>query len=103
MFHLTTGTVKTNYYLDYVDMVITNSKGEEVFNHRIFPGLGTAGDRSELTMRFYIDECNMGRFAPALAQIRFEEGETYSYKISATNSPGETFLVKEGSFVQGQN
>ena len=29
-------------------------------------------------------------------------GETYSYKISATNAPGDTFLVKEASFVNGQ-
>lgn len=99
---LTTGTIKTNYYLDYVDMVITDSKGNEVFNQRMFPGLGRVGDRSEQTQRFYLEEFDMGRFAPALAQVRFENGETYSYKISATNAPGDTFLVKEASFVNGQ-
>lgn len=99
---LTTGTVKTNYYLDYVDMVITDSQGNEVFNQRMFPGLGRDGDKSAETQRFYIDEFDLARYAPALAKARFEKGETYSYTISATNLPGDTFQVAEGTFTQGQ-
>lgn len=98
---LTTGTVKTNYYLDYVDLVICDESGEEVFNHRMFPTLGRTGDSSDSMRRFYIDEFDMGRFATPLAEAYFENGQTYSYKIYATNAPGDTFLVKEGSFTQG--
>lgn len=95
-----TGTVKSNYYLDYVDMVITDEAGNEVLNHRMFPGVGKTGDTSDTTRRFYIDEFDLGRFATVLAGIRFEEGQTYSYTVTATNSPGDTFTVAEGSFVQ---
>ena len=98
---MVTGTVKTNYYLDYVDLVITDDQGNEILNHRMFPGVGRTGDVSDAMRRFYIDEFDLGRFVPVLAGVRFENGVTYSYKITATNSPGDTFDVKEGSFVQG--
>ena len=96
---MVTGTVKTNYYLDYVDLVITDDQGNEVLNQRMFPGVGRTGDVSDAMRRFYIDEFDLARFIPVLADIRFEPGVTYSYKITATNSPGDIFTVKEASFV----
>jgi len=98
---LTTGTVKTNYNLDYVDLVICDATGKEVFNHRMWPTLGRSGDSSDAMRRFYEDEFDMGRFAAPLAEAYFENGQTYSYKITATNTPGTTFTVKEGTFTQG--
>lgn len=98
---MTLGTVKTNYYLDYVDLVICDAQGKEVFNHRMFTTLGRTGDSSDMMRRFYVDEFDMGRFAAPLAEAYFENGQTYSYKVLVTNAPGDTFTVKEGSFTQG--
>jgi len=97
---MVTGTVKTNYNLDYVDLVICDENGNEVFNHRMWPTLGRSGDSSDAMRRFYEEEFDLGRFATPLAKTYFAPGETYTYKISATNTPGDTFLVKEGSFTQ---
>ena len=98
---MVTGTVKTNYYLDYVDLLITDDQGNEVLKHRMFPGVGRTGDTSDAMRRFYIDEFDLGRFATVLGGINFQPGVTYSYQITATNSPGDTFTVKEASFVIG--
>jgi len=97
---MVTGTVKTNYNLDYVDLVICDENGNEVFNHRMWPTLGRSGDSSDAMRRFYEEEFDLGRFATPLAKTYFAPGETSTYKISATNPPGDTFLVKEGSFTQ---
>ena len=96
-----TGTVKTNYYLEYVELVITDSEGNEIFNHLMFANLGHAKDVSRSYNRLYCDEFDMARFAVPLSQINFQTGETYHYTISATNAPGDTFIVHEGNFTQG--
>ena len=98
---MVTGTVKTNYYLDYVDLVIVNESGEEVLNQRMFPGVAKSPDASYMLRRSYIDTFDLGRFIPSLAEAELINGENYSYTITATNSPGDTFVVTEGSFMQG--
>ena len=95
-----TGTVKTNYYLDYVDMVITDSKGNEVFNHRIFPGAHRRRDSNTQLVRMYIDSMDLELFMTPLSEVVFTQGETYTYKVTTTNSPGDVFEVTEGTFTQ---
>ncbi len=95
-----TGTVKTNYYLDYVDLIITDSQGNEVFNHRIFPGAHRRRDSNTQLVRMFINDMDLSLFVAPLSEMVFEQGETYTYKVTATNSPGDQFLVKEGSFTQ---
>ena len=98
---LTSGTIKTNYCLDYVEMTITDSKGNEVFNHLMFADVGKKGDSSMNKTRYYIDSFDMGRFAAPLAEVFFTPGQTYSYMVKATNVPGDTFVAQEGSFTYG--
>ena len=98
---MVTGTVKTNYNLDYVDLTICDEQGNQVFTHRMWPTLGRTGDSSDAMRRFYQDTFDMGRFAAPLAKAYFAPGQTYSYKILAVNTPGDVFTVKEGSFTQG--
>ena len=98
---MVTGTVKTNYYLEYVNLVITDSQGNEVFNHLMFANLGHAKDVSRAYNRLYCDTFDMARFAVPLSKVNFQAGETYSYTVSATNAPGDTFVVHEGTFTQG--
>ena len=98
---MVTGTVKTNYNLDYVDLTICDEQGNQVFTHRMWPTVGRTGDSSDAMRRFYQDTFDMGRFAAPLAKAYFAPGQTYSYKILAVNTPGDVFTVKEGSFTQG--
>ena len=98
---LTTGTVKTNYHIESVTLVIRDSKGEEVFNHVFFPQVGKVNDSSDNHSRAYIDEVYMGRFATPLSEVYFELGETYSYTVDVHITPGETFRVHESSFTYG--
>ena len=95
-----TGNIETNYYLDYVDMVITDSQGNEVFNHRIFPGAHRRRDSNTQLVRMYINTMDLGLFVAPLSEVNFVQGETYTYKVTATNSPGDVFEVTEGTFTQ---
>jgi len=97
---MVTGTVKTNYYLDYVDLVITDSEGNEVFNHRMFPGAHRRRDSNSQIVRMYIDDMDLALFVAPLAECMFTPGQTYHYSITATNSPGDSFELKTGSFTQ---
>ena len=95
-----TGTVRTNYYLDYVDMVITDENGNEVFNHRIFPGAHRRRDSNTQIVRMFINDMDLSLFAVPLSEVIFRQGVTYTYKVTATNSPGDVFEVTEGTFTQ---
>jgi len=98
---LTTGTVKTNYHIESVTMVITDSKGNEVFNHVMFPSVGKVNDSSDNTSRSYFNTYDMGRFATPLSEVYFDLGETYNYTVDVYITPGETFRVHESSFTYG--
>jgi hypothetical protein len=98
---LTTGTVKTNYHIESVTLKIVDSKGEEVFNHIMFPSVGKVNDSSDNHSRSYIDTVYMGRFATPLSDVYFELGETYNYDITVHIAPGQTFKVHESSFTYG--
>ena len=95
-----TGTVTTNYYLDYVDMVITDEAGNEVFNHRIFPGAHRRRDSNTQIVRMFINDMDLSLFAVPLSEVEFVQGTTYTYQVTATNSPGDVFQVTEGTFTQ---
>ena len=96
-----TGTVTSNYHLEYVDLVVTDSTGAEVFNHRMFVNVARVGDYSDVLMKVMATEFNLGRFTAPLSRCQFEIGETYSYTISAYISPGDTFVLREDSFTYG--
>ena len=96
-----TGTVKTNYHMEYVDLVVTDSTGAEVLNHRYFTNVSRAGDYSSTVNKRMVTEFNLGRFIGPLSQQQFEMGETYSYTISAYISPGDTFVLRQDSFTYG--
>ena len=96
-----TGVIQTNYYLDYVRLAITDSKGNEVFNHIMFPVISRDNDCSETECRGPIKKFDMGRFATPLSGVIFEIGETYSYTITAYDIPGNVFEVRADSFTYG--
>ncbi len=98
---MTTGTVTTNYHIESVTLVVTDSKGNEVFNHVMFPNVGKTNDSSDNHSRAYINTYDMGRFATPLSEVFFELGETYSYSISVHITPGQDFVVHESSFTYG--
>ena len=97
---MVTGTVKANYYLDYVDLKITDDQGNVVMDHRMFTTVGRYYDHNfnDSIIRNYLDNYDLGHFTSPLQNVALEKGRTYSYTISASLATGDTFLLKEGSF-----
>ena len=98
-----TGTVKANYYLDYVRLQITDDQGNVVMDHRMFPTVGRYYDHNfnDVIIRNYKDDFDMGHFASPLQNVALEKGRTYSYTITAYLATDDVFTLKEGSFVNG--
>lgn len=101
---LTTGTVQANYFLDSVELVITDSRGTVVMDHRMFTTVGRFYDSNsnDNGIRNYNDSYDMAGFAAPLQSLQLENGETYSYTVTAYLATGDSFMVKDGSFTNGQ-
>ena len=99
-----TGIVKANYFLDSVDLKIVNSKGETVFDHKMFTTVDKRSDigNADGIIRNYIDEWDLFHFATPLSKVQLEPGETYSYSLTAHLGTYDSFVVKEDSFTFGQ-
>ena len=99
---MTVGTVKGNYFLEGVTMVITDSAGNEIMNKVMFPKAGKFNrGNTRVTSLSYIDYFDLAQFAVALQDVMFVPGETYTYTISAHLACDEDFLLKTDSFTQG--
>lgn len=99
---LTVGTVKANYFLDAVEMKITDSKGNLVLDKMMFPKAGKPQDaNTKLSSLSYIDSYDMVNFATPLQEVQFAKGETYSYTVTAHLATGDVLEVKADSFVFG--
>ena len=98
-----TGTVKANYFLDYVDLKIVDDRGNVVMDHRMFTTVGRYYDHNfnDSIIRNYLDNYDLGHFASPLQNVALEPGTTYSYTITAYLATDDVFTVKEGSFVNG--
>ena len=100
---LTTGTITSNYAMDYVNMVITDENGNEVFNHTMFPSVskatvdGGTHSRTRYPNKFY----DLVSFGPALQEMGFQIGSTYHATISATLMTGDSFVVSDFTFTNG--
>ena len=99
---MTIGTVKANYFLDAVQMVITDSQGNVVMDQIMFPKAGKPADaNTRLTSLSYIDSYDMVNFCTPLQNVQLEKGETYTYTITAYLATDDVFQVKTDSFVYG--
>jgi len=99
-FSLTTGTVKANYSLDYVTMTITDSQGNVVFDHWIFPTATKRLDNNsnDTQIRCLIKEYDLAGFAVPLKYVSLETGETYHAVITGNLTTGDSFVLKDFSF-----
>lgn len=101
---LTTGVVKANYSLDSVHIVITDSKGNAVYDNLMWPSVATRGESNsnDMQIRQVVMEYDLARFATVLHTVTFERGESYRYTITANLATDDSFVVKEGTFTHGQ-
>jgi len=95
-----TGMVKANYHLDYVKLTVTDEQGNTVLDHPIFPTSQKANDygNSYFTGRSYTDSMYMADFAAVMTTVKFQEGKTYQYTITASLATFDQIQVHEGSF-----
>ena len=101
---LTTGIVYSNFFLDSVGMVITDSEGKEVFNHRMFTTVSKYwddGGRTDLVIRMNNHKYDLGHFAAPLQNVMFELGKEYHCVITAHVGGERTFVVKDFTFTNG--
>lgn len=103
-FGLTTGTIRSNYSIDSVTMVITDQQGNEVYNHRIFTTSSkmTLDGTNHSRNRAAIKEYNLASFAtPLQQQVAFEQGKTYHATIYANLMTGDEIPVHAVTFTNG--
>ena len=100
---LTTGVVKANYSLDYVTMLITDSKGNVVFDHWMFPTVTKRLDNNsnDYQIRRVLKEYDLAGFAIPLKEVAFQKGETYHAVITGNLSTGDSFVVNDFTFTNG--
>jgi len=97
---LTTGTVKANYSLDSVTMVITDENGETVFDHRMFTAVGKHEDHTNnsVYIRKVTFDYDMAFFALPLRNVQFREDGTYHCTVTANLATGDSYVVKDYTF-----
>ena len=96
---LTAGTVVSNWFLNSVSMVITDSTGEEVINHEMFVTVGRYEDYNNWTLvRDLEKEFSLAHFAQALQGTYFDPAEEYHCVITAHLGNGDEIVVKDYSF-----
>ena len=103
---LTTGMVRSNYFLDGVTMVITDSQGNEVFNHTMFSTASRYFDDQERDPDWEIKpnmhEFDLAHFATPLSEMMFTLGETYNVTLTAILPAEERVHIKDLTFTYGQ-
>lgn len=84
-FALTSGTVTSNFYLDSVEMTVTDDAGNEVLNERMFVTVDKNTDQYANTwnVRFMVKEFDMAHFAPAVSQVQWDTNKTYHCTVKA--------------------
>jgi len=96
---LTAGTVVSNWFLNSVSMVITDSTSAEVINHEMFATAGRYEDRNSWEqLRYLTKDFNMAHFAQALQGTYFDPAEEYHCVITAHLGNGDAIVVKDFSF-----
>ena len=97
---LTTGKVVANYAVDSVTMVITDGAGNQVFNHRMFPGVGKHEDHSNnsVYIRKVTYEYDLSFFALPLRYVPFAEDGSYHCTVTANLATGDRIQVLDYSF-----
>ena len=98
------GEIKSNYFLDGAQLVITDSQGNVVLDHVGFPTVDKylIFSDSDSGIRNYNDTFKMGLFTSVLQNVEFEMGETYHYSVTVWLATDDRIEVKTGSFVQGE-
>lgn len=82
---------------------ITDSQGNVVLDHIQFPSVHKRADygASSFIGRTMQTDMDLAELSSAINQLELEDGQTYTYKLTASLSTYEDFVVKEGSFTVG--
>ncbi len=97
---LTTGVVMSNYFMDSVEMVITDAQGRQVFAHKMFANVDKTSDtgHDENVVKILVKDFNLARFAPALKGLALDPNGKYHCVITANLLTGDSLVVKDYTF-----
>lgn len=98
-----TGTVRTNYNLDFVNLTIQDSEGNVVLDHPQFASVHKRNDYGSGSYigRYMITWLDMADFSGVLNEMTFQSGESYTYTVTACMNTYDDVVVHEGSFTIG--
>ena len=82
---MTSGTVKSNFYIDSVELTVTDDAGNEVLNSRMFTTVDKNTDQfSNLwNCRFLNKEFDMAHFTSAVSEVQWDTSKTYHCTVTA--------------------
>lgn len=97
---MTTGVVTSNFYIDSVEMTVTDDAGNTVLKERMFVTVDKTTDaRSEFwTIRGNPKDFDLAHFTNAVYEVEWDLQKTYHCDIKAILTCGETLQVTEFDF-----
>ena len=97
---MTTGVVVSDYFLDSVEMVLTEEDGTVVYADKMFVSVDKMSDTGsdENVVKVLVKEFDLAHFATALRGILIDAEESYHCVITAHLNTGDSIVVKDYTF-----
>lgn len=97
---MTTGVVKSNYFLDSVEMVLTEEDGTVLYADKMFVSVDKKADTGsdENVVKVLFKEFDLAHFATALRGIQISTDKSYHCVITAHLNTGDSIVVKDYTF-----
>lgn len=97
---MTTGVVVSNYFLDSVEMVLTEEDGTVLYADKMFVSVDKKADTGsdENIVKVLFKEFDLAHFATALRGIQISTDKSYHCVITAHLNTGDSIVVKDYTF-----
>lgn len=97
---MTTGVVVANYFLDSVEMVLTEEDGTVLYADKMYVSVDKKSDTGsdENIVKVLFKEFNLAHFATALRGIPISADKSYHCVITAHLNTGDSIVVKDYTF-----
>lgn len=97
---MTTGVVKANFFLDSMEMVLTEEDGTVLYADKMYVSVDKKADTGsdENVVKVLFKEFNLAHFATALRGVQISADKSYHCVITAHLNTGDAIVVKDYTF-----
>ena len=97
---MTTGVVKANYFIDSVELVLTEEDGTVLYADKMYVSVDKKADTGsdENVVKVLFKEFNLAHFATALRGIPISADKNYHCVITAHLNTDDSIVVKDYTF-----